>query len=188
LNPVFAAALELQAFCRTRSWRFCFIGGVAVQRWGEPRFTADADLALLTGFGGEEAFADALLSAFRARRDGAREFALRHRVLLLEARNGVPLDVSFGAIPFEERAVARSSDFDLGSDAALRTCSAEDLIVFKAVAARDQDWLDIAGVAIRQTGHLDEELIWRELDPLLELKQSPETATRLRAVLDRSRG
>ena len=60
MNPIFAAALEIQEFCRARLWRFCFIG-VAVQRWGEPRLTQDVDLTLLTGFGTEEAFVSALL-------------------------------------------------------------------------------------------------------------------------------
>jgi len=35
VNPIFAAALEVQAFCRDRGWQFCFIGAVAVQRWGD---------------------------------------------------------------------------------------------------------------------------------------------------------
>ena len=61
MNPIFAAALEIQEFCRARRWRFCFIGGVAVQRWGEPRLTQDVDLTLLTGFWTEEAFVSALL-------------------------------------------------------------------------------------------------------------------------------
>jgi len=61
MNAVFLAALEVEEFCRSRGWRFCFIGGVALQRWGEPRQTIDVDLTLLTGFGGEEAYADALL-------------------------------------------------------------------------------------------------------------------------------
>ncbi len=39
MNPIFAAALEVQAFCRARRWKFCFIGALAVQRWGEPRLT-----------------------------------------------------------------------------------------------------------------------------------------------------
>jgi hypothetical protein len=33
VNPLFAAALELQSFFEARRWRFCFIGGLAVQRW-----------------------------------------------------------------------------------------------------------------------------------------------------------
>lgn len=31
MNPIFAAALEVQDFCRERRWKFCIIGGVAVQ-------------------------------------------------------------------------------------------------------------------------------------------------------------
>jgi hypothetical protein len=47
MNAIFAAALDLQGFCDKRGWRCCFIGGLAVQRWGEPRMTRDADLTLL---------------------------------------------------------------------------------------------------------------------------------------------
>ena len=54
MNPVFEAALEVQRFLQERHWRFCIIGGVALQRWGEPRATVDVDLTLLTGFGEEE--------------------------------------------------------------------------------------------------------------------------------------
>jgi hypothetical protein len=50
VNEVIRAAAELQAVCESQSWRFCFIGGLALQRWGEPRETVDVDLTLLTGF------------------------------------------------------------------------------------------------------------------------------------------
>jgi hypothetical protein len=33
-----------------------------------------------------------------------RERSLRHRTLLLQASNGIPVDVALGALPFEERA------------------------------------------------------------------------------------
>ena len=68
LHAVLEAAEEVQAFCLKQDWRFCFIGGVALQRWGEPRLTQDADLTLLTGFGSEESFADPLLARFAGRR------------------------------------------------------------------------------------------------------------------------
>ena len=125
MNPIFAAALAIQDFCRRRGWRFCFIGGIAVQRWGEPRLTEDADLTLLTGFGSEEPFVAAMLGAFKGRRPDAHEFALRYRVLLIESSSGVPVDVSLGAMPFEERAVGRSSAFAIGEGKSLLTCSAE---------------------------------------------------------------
>jgi hypothetical protein len=115
VNPVFEAALELQSFCRANSWRFCFIGGLVVARWGEPRTTA------------------------------------------------------------------------VGDGKAIRTCSAEDLVVLKAFAGRDVDWLDVGGIAARQAGRLDEGLIFRELEPLLELKGMPEASGRLREILQRAR-
>jgi hypothetical protein len=108
-------------------------------------------------------------------------------VLLIQAGNGVPLDVSLGAMPFEERAVERASDYAVGEGVALHTCSAEDLVVLKAFAGRDKDWLDIEGIVLRQGDRLDEALVWRELRPLLDLKQSPETATRPAALLERGR-
>jgi hypothetical protein len=184
VNPIFAAALEVQGFCEARTFRFCFIGGLALQRWGEPRLTQDVDLTVITGFGCEPAYADHFLSAFAPRIPDAREFALRHRVLLLLGRAGIPLDVALGAMPFEERAVNRSSPFPVAEGISLRTCSAEDLIVFKAFAGRAQDWIDIEGIAFRQYRRLDADLIWQELIPLLELKEDQQTGPRLRHLIE----
>ncbi len=80
----------------------------------------------------------------------------------------------------------RSSPFPVAEGISLRTCSAEDLIVFKAFASRAQDWIDIEGVAFRQYRRLDESLIWQELIPLLELKEDQQTGPRLRRLLERS--
>ena len=74
----------------------------------------------------------------------------------------------------------------IAPSAVILTCGAEDLVVFKAFAGRPQDWLDIEGIAIRQAARLDERLIWTELVPLLELKETPEDAGRLRAILART--
>jgi hypothetical protein len=32
-------AAEIQGFLDGKAWRNCIIGGIAVQRWGEPRLT-----------------------------------------------------------------------------------------------------------------------------------------------------
>jgi Nucleotidyl transferase AbiEii toxin, Type IV TA system len=185
VNPILAAATEVEAFCSTRGWRFCFIGGIAVQRWGEPRLTQDVDLTLLTGFGGETPYIDALLDRFEGRRIDAGEFARRNRVVLLRSSNGVPVDIALGAMPFEERAVRRASKFDIGTSAAITTCSAEDLIVHKAFAGRGQDWLDIETIVARHGASIDRELIVTEAEPLLELKDAPDDLMRLQAILGR---
>jgi hypothetical protein len=61
MNPLFVAVAAVQDLCRERGWGFCFIGGLAVLRWGEPRLTRDIDLTNLAGFGAEEPAVDGLL-------------------------------------------------------------------------------------------------------------------------------
>lgn len=185
MRNVLSAAAELQSFCQSHSWRFCFIGGIAVQRWSEPRFTHDADLTLLSGFGDEELFVDLLLAQFRARSKGERIAALRNRVVRVRASNDVPLDIALGALPFEERTVARASGWKTHSPQTnLITCSAEDLIVHKAFAARDRDWLDLQGVLKRYGRNLKIDQIWDELRPLVLLKEEPEILTKLQEMFD----
>ncbi len=183
LPRVLEAAGEVQSFCRPRGWRFCFIGGVAVQRWGEPRLTQDVDLTLLTGFGHEEDFVDGLLAGFVARRPDAREFALLRRVLLLRTGSGVDVDVALGGFPFEERSVQRASPWTWEDGKSLLTCSAEDLVVHKAFAGRDLDWGDVERVLIRQHGKLDLAQVRSELKPLLELKGESEALDKLERML-----
>ena len=184
MNGLYQAASDLQSFCSARQWRFCFIGGLALIRWGEPRQTHDADLTLLTGFDDEERYLRELLTAFAPRRDDAAEFALRNRVLLLQASNGIPLDISLADLPFEERLINRASGFEYLPGLALTTASAEDLVVLKAFAGRYRDWADIEGVIIRQGNTLDWNLVIAELTPLCELKGSPETVERLLQLRD----
>ena len=58
MNEVIQAAAELQSICQSQDWDFCFIGGLALQRWSEPRETVDVDLSLFAGFGEEHRFSD----------------------------------------------------------------------------------------------------------------------------------
>jgi len=109
-------AADLQTLCEAESWRFCFIGGLAVQRWGDPRETVDVDLTVLTGFGGEEPFIQRLLQEYAGRVDHPAEFARENRVLLLRAPSGVGIDIALGALPFEASVVSRSSLFSFAGD------------------------------------------------------------------------
>ncbi len=179
MNAVIRAAAELQDVCEAHGWRYCFIGGLAVLRWGEPRETVDVDLTVLTGFVNEARYVSALLAQFEPRIDDAADFARVNRVLLLRAASGVGLDIALGGLPFEEAAVGRSSLFTFPPDVRLRTCSAEDLIVFKAFADRPKDWIDIEGVIVRQSPRLDWDYVHHQLAPLAELKDNPEILDRL---------
>lgn len=47
------------------------------------------------------------------------------------------------------------------------------------------DWADIEEITARQAGRLDTALIFRELGPLLELKEDPAATGRLKTLLER---
>ena len=185
MNPLFAAAADLQRYCTSRGWRSAVIGGLAVQRWGEPRQTRDVDLTLLAGIGGESAIVDGLLARFRPRRPDARQFAIDRRVVLIDIAAGIPADISLSALPYEERVVDRSSDFQVAPDTTIRTCSAEDLIVLKAFADRPQDWIDIEGVIVRQRDGLHREQVLQELRALLDLKEDLDPERTLRRLFEK---
>ncbi len=176
-------AVQIDAFCEKQGWQFCIIGGVAVQHWGEQRFTKDVDFTVLTGFGGEEPVVDALLAKYEARIGDAKPFALKNRVLLIRAPSGMGVDVSLGALPFEEAAVQRAKKIEVSSGVFLRLCTAEDLIVMKAFADRPLDWNDVKGIVIRQGNeNLDWAYVFQHLTPLAELKEQPEIVARLRKM------
>jgi hypothetical protein len=131
---------------------------------------------------------DALLARYQARVESPRDFALAHRVVLLRTADGVGIDIALGGLPFECNTVARASDFEFASGERIRTCSAEDLLTMKAFAGRDQDWLDVKGVLIRQGDRLNWKLILSELRPLCELKPAPETLARLEQLREQVEG
>ena len=182
MNVLFEAALEAQQFIQQRDWQFCVIGGLAVIRWGRPRTTADVDISLLSGFGAEETYVDALLDRFPKRVPNARQFALESRVVLVEASNGVPLDITLAGVPYEEEVISRASTFGYATGVSLITASAEDLVILKSFAGRPQDWIDVEGILERQRGTLDWQTIMRALPPLCQIKDSPQNVAQLEAL------
>ena len=175
----------MQQFCTSNNWQFCFIGGIAVQRWAEPRFTEDVDITLLTGFENEESYISALLAEFQPRRVDAAAFALEYRVLLLRDPSGVGIDISLGGLPFEARVIARASPFAFDAHCVITVCSAEDLIVQKAFANRPQDWVDIETVLRRQHNNIDRIQVLEELLPLAELKEDEAIVSQLKKLFTR---
>ena len=179
INPLFQAGLEFQTTFNNIGWPFCFIGGLAVIRWGEIRMTQDIDLCLLCGFGNEEKYINTLLKKYKSRIKDAHDFALKNRILLLYASNEVSVDISLSGLPFEEEMIRRATLFTFHPNCTLITCSSEDLIILKAFAARTQDWMDVEGIIKRQGKKLDTNYIIEQLSPLCELKGAPEILYKL---------
>jgi hypothetical protein len=98
---------------------------------------------------------------------------------LLRSTNGTFIDIALASLPFEERLIGRSTQFEYAPGFIITTASAEDLVVTKAFAARHRDWSDIDGILIKQREVLDWDYINRELAPLCELKEAPEILEQL---------
>ena len=179
---LFRAAAALQEALDGRGWPFCFIGGIAVQHWGEPRVTRDLDVSIFTGFGTEAAVVDALLARYVPRIAEARAFALEHRVLLIMTDDGVQIDVALAALPFEREVIDRSVFAEFEPGVKLRVCTAEDLFVFKAFADRAQDRADLIGISRRRGEQLDWDAIVERLAPLAEAKEDPAILDNVRAL------
>jgi hypothetical protein len=187
MTSLVGAAHEVLEWMRDGNWRCCIIGGLAVQRWGEPRLTQDVDLTVLVDLGAEERLVDAVLARFPGRRADARAFALAYRVLLVQATNGVPLDMALGSTGFEIESVDRSTAWDVEPGCSIRTCSAEDLIVHKLIAGRPRDVADVEGIVVRQFDRLDVARIRKWVAGFAELKEDQDLGRPLEAALANAR-
>ncbi len=183
MTALAAAAVEILDWLRAGGWESCLIGGMAVQRWGEPRLTQDVDVTVLVGPGLEPAFVDATLAGFSGRRPDARAFALAYRVLLIRAGNGVPVDLALGGTGFEIESVRRSTAWEIEPGCRVPTCSAEDLIVHKLIAGRPRDIADLDGIVGRQAGQLDMELIRRWVAGFADVLENPDLGRPLERAL-----
>jgi predicted nucleotidyltransferase len=182
MNQILSAAFELQSFFEMREWQFCFIGGIAVLRWGKPRTTQDVDVSLFVDFGREPETIEEVLSQFDPRIDDADQFALESKVILAQSAQGVPLDIAIAQFDFEQNIIKRSTHFEFATGIKLLTVSAEDLVVMKAFAGREQDWADVEGI-ISANKTLDQKRILGELSLLVELVPDHDGFSKLRTLM-----
>ncbi len=180
LQELVRAAVRLEAIWQDAGFEFCFIGGLAVQHWGEPRQTNDVDATLWTEFGNERPVIDRLLETLSPRIEDAGGFAMVNRVLLVQEPGGVDTDISLAAFPFERDVINRSKRVPVHPDEPeIRLCDASDLITLKAFANRPRDWQDIRGILIRSRAQLDWVRILHETTTLAMLKEEPEILDQL---------
>lgn len=185
MNSLFQAGIDIQKFLSTLDRPFCFIGGLAVLRLGNIRMTQDIDLTVFIPFGQEDHFIEQILQNYPARVSDPHVFASKNRVLLINAKNGIPVDISIAGFPFEEQMITRATNFEFAPGIFLKTCSAEDLIVLKAFANRPIDWVDIEGIIFRQK-KLNTQQITQQLYPLCELKEDMTILTEVNQLLKKN--
>lgn len=174
LPRLILAAAGILEFLADRNRQACVIGGIVVSRWGEPRATSDVDLVVLADFGDERTVLAELLSKYPSREADPEAFAEANRLALLTLPGGINADVSLGAFPFELEVLERATEWQLPQGLAIRTCSAEDLVLYKLIAGRPGDIQDITSVVRRQHRKLDVARIRHWGGQLADLKEDPD--------------
>jgi predicted nucleotidyltransferase len=159
LVKILEAAVQVARWLEKEGIPHFFIGGIALQYWGEPRLTRDVDVTVLVAGEKLDAFLEKVTKAFKPRLPDASDFARRHRVLLIETESGVPVDISLGIPGYEEEVWAHSIEVEFHPFGKLRLISAEDLIIHKCVAGRARDVEDVVSILVKQQLKIDKEYI-----------------------------
>jgi len=186
MKNLFEAARGISSFLDELGFAHAFIGGLAVQIWGQPRLTTDVDLTVFVELGQEHKLIEPLLAHFAGRISNASEHADLFRVLLLKDAQGVSIDIGVAGFPFELELIGRAQVIAFGPDLLLPIISASDLVVMKAFAGRSHDWSDIEGILVRSANQLNWTLIEELLVPLLQLKEEPEQWDHLISLRDQA--
>lgn len=175
---------QVDAFLKAHNIPFAVIGGIANAVRGEPRTTHDADLKVLVKdmtIAQFRALAEARFKPYRRPWLGRAESSL---VISLEVAPDMVVDMLVGVLPYEEQTIRRAELIEI-EGLSLPVCTAEDLIIHKAIADRPKDWQDIEGILLRQCGKLDVAYVRDWLLQFAEALEKPELLTRFEKLITR---
>lgn len=171
------ALREVDAFLKAHDVPYVVIGGIANAVRGEPRATHDADLKVLIKgmtIAQFRALVEARFKPYHHSWLGRAESAL---IISFEVAPDMIVDLLVAVLPYEEQAIQRAELTEI-EGLSLPVCTAEDLIIHKAIADRPKDWLDIEKVLLRQRGKLDVAYVRDWLAQFAEALEKPELLTR----------
>ena len=158
--------------CFNNSFPYIIIGGFANILHGSDRTTRDVDIVLFVDYYEMERVVSAFEKDFKWRIKDPLHFVEKNFVLpLTHQSTEIEVDVSLGFSGFEKKALSRSKKMKF-KNVELNVCTAEDLILFKLVAARPRDLLDIQEVMQRFRGKLDVSYLLSIAEDFREVERS----------------
>jgi len=165
---------------------YAVIGGVAVSIRSVPRFTKDVDAVIWVGESGWDTLLEKLnKQGLKARATDPIGFARHNRLLLLVDEDGVEVDLSFGALPFEEEMIRNAEPIEISPGCTASIATAEALVIMKAIAWRNKDKLDIQEI-VSINHNLDWNPVVGRFAEYAELLEVPERVTELQDLIDAS--
>lgn len=153
------------------------LGGIANAVWGQPRATQDADFKVMPGELTISEFVTLIGTQFKFRVSDPVAFAQQTYVVPIFASNGIGVDLGLGFFLYEEQAVEKAVIVER-QGVTFPVCTAEDLIVHKAISMREKDWNDIEGVLLRQGDKLDQTYVTHWLEQFAQVLERPELLQR----------
>lgn len=173
MTPLEVALFEAARFFEAQGIPYMLVGGLANAVWGESRATVDVDFTVWVDETRLAEVVQRMSETFRPLPEDPVGFVQQTRVLPLESKQGVRVDVIFGLLPFEREALARSIAVDMGGFP-VRVVSPEDLVLMKIVSERNQDLEDARAVVQRQRERLDVDYLRPRVQELALLLDKPE--------------
>ena len=163
------------------------IGGMAVIARGVPRLTVDVD-ATVWGADVEllELFGTLSEQGIVPRVRDALEFARERQVLLLRHEpTGTPMEVSIAWLPFEREALENATPVQFAG-VEVPVAVPEDLVVYKALAWRDQDRSDIERLLVLHGKSMDLEKIRAFVSEFAQVLGEPQRVEEFEALVRRA--
>lgn len=156
---------------------YMLIGGAAAALWGNPRLTLDADVTVWIPDYQLTAVIQALQRRCTPRTGDPLQFVHDTRVLPVTLPAGLPADITFGQLPFEEAAIQRA-DVKMVAGYPVRVCTVADLILHKVVSDRPRDQDDLRFLIGRYAGTLVRADLTRQVAGLADLLTKPDILSR----------
>ncbi|MBI5407512.1 MAG: nucleotidyltransferase [Nitrospirae bacterium] len=187
LSPLLSALRDLVAWSQKEHIRGVIIGGVAASLLGRPRLTRDIDaVVLLDSRRWEKFLTVGQQFGFEPRIQNPLVFARKNRILLVNHKpSGIDVDISLGALPFEEEAIDRAVNSEVAG-VSIPLPTPEDLVIMKAVAHRPIDMIDIQAV-LDVHPDLDLHRIRRWVKEFAKVLEMPEILNDLEKILGQTK-
>lgn len=159
MNKFEDALKDVQDFLKKQGVPYMIIGGIGNLVWGEPRLTVDIDITIHISHAKERDFIAKTGARFRILVDNPEDFAKKTKVLPIEITEGIKGDIIFAGLDYERMAIGRAVEVEISKNNRVRVCTAEDLIIHKALSEREKDWQDIEGILLRRGALLDKKYL-----------------------------
>jgi len=158
-------------FCIKHKFDYAVIGGTALIYHNSFRTTNDIDVTINIDFNNLENLADCILNSFKPILNNPKEFFKKNFVLpVILEKTQVRVDFTPGLSGFDINAIKRSKRVKYG-EIDMNVCTAEDLLIYKLVASRPQDLVDIQQL-LKNNPKIDKKYLTQKAGEFIEIGRS----------------